>query len=260
MRNMHWDPSDTQSYKLREYLPLPGNFETVMNESYGMHNQGQNVKPVPKADLVAEHKSKSATYTPGGNENILWYSKHAVPCSAPLSSLRRVFIKDLKLGTDHRDAVAVLRTILSPRRFGDALQTVVEDEQGTFVYLRIYGPVVGAYVDHFLPEGSVVAVKAPWCQSNQIHGTAVIVHYLTDFVRLAQGGVLYPTKWNLSVPPLAPSASEWFKDEGNKAYKSGRCQTAVVRYTEALNFKPNESLEITILFQPSASQPCIWSF
>ncbi|TDL14611.1 TPR-like protein, partial [Rickenella mellea] len=168
------------------------------------------------------------------------------PCSAPLSSLQRIFVKDLKLGCEHHRAVAVLRTVVRPRRFGDALQTVVEDEQGSCICLRFYGPVVGSLVDHFLPEGSVVAVKAPWCLSNKVHGTAMVVHHLTDFVRLAQGGILFPDKWNLTVPPSAPSASEWFKEEGNTAYKSRRYQTAVVRYTEALNFKPGESLEIAI--------------
>ncbi|TDL17565.1 hypothetical protein BD410DRAFT_729785, partial [Rickenella mellea] len=143
------------------------------------------------------------------------------PCSAPLSSLHRKFLKELKLSCDYREAVVILRTLVPPRRFGDALQTVVEDEQGTCIYLRLYGPVVGAHIDHFLPEGSIVAVKAPWCQCNKNHGTAMVVQHLTDFVRLPQGGVLYPDKWNLSVPPSAP-------------------------YTEALNIKPSGSLEIAI--------------
>ncbi|TDL17571.1 TPR-like protein [Rickenella mellea] len=211
-------------------------------------NQGQTVKLVSKSDIIAEHKSKSTANEPFTSESHFVYFKREPPCSKPLSSLRRAFLKDLKLGWDsgYHDAVVVLRTIAPPRRFGDALQTVTEDEQGNCIYLRFYGPIAGVHVDHFLPEGSVVAVKAPWCKSNRVHGTAIVVKYLTDFVCLAQGGILYPAKWNLIVPPSAPSASEWFKEEGNCAYKSQKYQTAVVRYTEALNFKPNETLEITI--------------
>ncbi|TDL17567.1 TPR-like protein [Rickenella mellea] len=239
---MSGDPHDTRSYDLREHIP--DKFHLV-DEDYGMRNRGENVKLVPKADIIDDHERKSAAWTPW-TENFFAYSKLDPPCSAPLSSLQRIFVKDLKLGCDYRETVAVLRTVAPPRRLGEALQTVVEDEQGTCIYLRIYGPVVAAHIDRFLPEGSVVAVKAPWCLCNKKFGTAMVVHYLTDFFRLVQGEILYPTKWNLLVPSAALSASEWFKEEGNNAYKSQKYQIAVVRYTEALNFKPNEYLKIAI--------------
>ncbi|TDL17572.1 hypothetical protein BD410DRAFT_883165 [Rickenella mellea] len=224
---MSSDPDDKYSFDPRYDVPV--GCDKIINEDIpnvlyqGMRNRGQTVKLTPKADIIAEHKSKSASNKPGVGESFFVHFKYEPPCSAPLSSLRRIFVKDLKLAWDYRDAVVVLRTLVPPR-------------------------------------GSVTPYRR-WWRTNKAPaftfdsmGTAIVVNYLTDFVRLAQGGILYPVKWNQSVPPSAPSASEWFKDEGNNAYKSQKYQTAVVRgvtlsyfqYTEALHFKPDESLKLAI--------------
>ncbi|TDL16462.1 hypothetical protein BD410DRAFT_688542, partial [Rickenella mellea] len=95
-------------------------------------------------------------------------------------------------------------------------------------------------------KGSVFAVKSQWCENPYCEERAIVVNYVGDLFQLGQGSAMYPAQWNRSVPASATSAGDWFKEEGNSCYKETRYRTAVLRYTEALNFEPHKALKIAI--------------
>lgn len=58
-----------------------------------------------------------------------------LPCTAPMTELRHVAIKDLQLETHHRGTYLLLRSITPPRRM-TAIMAVMEDKNGDVIMLE----------------------------------------------------------------------------------------------------------------------------
>lgn len=99
--------------------------------------------------------------------------QRAAPCYRPVSELKRVDPTGSAWGAVHRGQYAPLRTLTRPRvrvsNMGSALgalETVVEDERGAAVCLRVFNLDLGGLdvdVLRWMLEGAVVLVLGPYC-------------------------------------------------------------------------------------------------
>ena len=98
----------------------------------------------------SDRKSKEHIYSkfmlafmlrPNGQEGHLVHSSFIppayLPCTTPMTGLRRVAIKDLQLETHHRGTYLLLRSITPPSRM-TAIMAVMEDENGDVIMLQLY--------------------------------------------------------------------------------------------------------------------------
>lgn len=154
------------------------------------------------------------------------------PCTSPLSSLTPIALRDLRLETQHRGRVLIVKTFCHPIRM-TAIQNAVEDEFGDVELLAIYNLPQTVALNEILPHGVIVAVKEPYYKRTADGGTVVRVDHPSDFISLRPNDQIIPTRLAPRILEVNLSALS-LKEEGNAAFKRGDWQLAVDSYSGAL--------------------------
>lgn len=189
--------------------------------------------------------------------------QRAAPCYRPISELKKVDLAGLAWGAVHRGRYVPLRTLTPPRvRVSNAgsglgaLETVVEDERGAAVCLRVFNLDLGgldADVQRWMPQGAVVLVLEPYCEdvepvkaadgdvkrksSTTTISSGVRVDHPSDLVFLRPGDPLVPKTWAKRMAAPVPGdvsadvgACEKLKEEGNLAFKARDYGKAIEKF------------------------------
>lgn len=157
------------------------------------------------------------------------YIFHRFPPSvAPLKSLRKTYIDNLLLETNHRGEYVVLRTITPSTRL-TAVMSAVEDETGACDHLQIYNMNRDLHPKQILPEGQVVIIKEPFYKMNLNRGTGIRVDHVSDIIFLDPDDDHIPIKWQPSMKAPGKTPVDW-KEEGNSYYRSKKFYEAIEWY------------------------------
>jgi hypothetical protein len=157
------------------------------------------------------------------------YIFHRFPPSvAPLKSLKKTYIDNLLLETNHRGEYVVLRTITPSTRL-TAVMSAVENETGACDHLQIYNMNRDLHPKKILPEGQVVIIKEPFYKMNLNRGTGIRVDHVSDVIFLDPNDDRIPIKWQPSVKSPGKTPVDW-KEEGNTYYKSKKFYEAIEWY------------------------------
>ena len=224
--------------------------------------RGKHVLPLaPLETLVAQHEERlrSPSPDPGSLEeyinNTHFVFQRSPPCYKPLSSLKKADITNLKWSTVHRGRFVVLRTSTHPRLLSTnlgQLETIVEDERGVGVTLRVFNvnvDVRASNAEKWLPMGSVIAILEPYCEpipdmddakrKKSSTSSGIRVDHPSDIVSLERLDKLYPKQWasDTSTPTISGEQScEVLKEEGNQAFKAKDYYVAIQRYVLFIPF------------------------
>ncbi|KAI5844642.1 hypothetical protein DFP73DRAFT_605292 [Morchella snyderi] len=167
------------------------------------------------------------------------YIFHRFPPSvAPLESLKKTYIDNLLLETNHRGEYVVLRTITPSTRL-TAVMSAVEDETGACDHLQIYNMNRDLHPKQILPEGQVVIIKEPFYKINLNRGTGIRVDHVSDVIFLDPDDDRIPIKWRPSVKVPGKTPVDW-KEEGNAYYRSEKFYEAIKCYTKVINMVPDD--------------------
>ncbi|KAH8845485.1 hypothetical protein MCOR27_007106 [Pyricularia oryzae] len=154
------------------------------------------------------------------------------PCTLPLSTLVPIMIRDLRLETQHRGRVLIVRAFCHPTKL-TSIQNAIEDELGDVDRLAIYNLPQTVEPDAVLPQGAVVAIKEPYYKRTADGGLFVRVDHPSDFVRLRPGSSIIPDSLATHKTKADPSVLE-LKEDGNTAFKNGKFEAAIDLYSHAL--------------------------
>lgn len=163
----------------------------------------------------------------------------APPSIRPLTSLKKLRISELKWCEVHRGGVLVLRNIAPARRAekeGGVLATVVEDEYGSALVLRLFNYPISSTTtasnapspEDFFPPGLLFAIKEPYCEAASEATSGLRVDHPSDIVLVDDGHSLVPERWRRKFGD-SQAPAEVLKEEGNAAFKKGVYDVAVLR-------------------------------
>ncbi|KAL7924681.1 hypothetical protein ACQKWADRAFT_319251 [Trichoderma austrokoningii] len=155
------------------------------------------------------------------------------PCTMPLSSLVPIHIRDLKLETQHRGHVLIVRTFCEPDYLA-SVQNAIEDESGEVNRLAIYNLLPTTDPNAVLPKGAIVAIKEPYYKCTADGGVIVRVDHPTDFELLKPGHGMIPRGFNARIMQIGQTAMH-LKDEANAKFSSGDFREAIEIYSDALD-------------------------
>ena len=163
-----------------------------------------------------------------------WIADPYPPSVAPLEILKKLFIKDMRLETQHRGCYTVLR-VATPPSTRTAIMAIVEDEKADGVLLSLYqqeseSDRSGNKVMEF---NRVCIVKEPYFKGTSDGGYGVRVDHLSDIVWLSSEDERVPFEWRPQITELEKTTED-LKEEGNAAFKTGNFEAAIQSYTSAL--------------------------
>lgn len=161
-----------------------------------------------------------------------------LPSIEPISSLKPILLRDLRLEVHHRGRVLVAKTFCEPIQIS-AIQNAIEDVEGNVNRLSIYNLPSATPLDKVLPQGAVVAVKEPYFKAAADGGVMVRVDHPSDFVMLKASDSSVPPQWRTELK--ATMTASQLKDEGNTAFRHGKWQEAAEFYTEAIAKSDNDT-------------------
>ena len=158
-----------------------------------------------------------------------WVAAPYPPSVAPLSTLKKLYIKDLHLETHHRGSYSLLR-VATPTVTMTAVMTIMEDEKDDGVMFQLYQQ---EDEDHRPGEETVqiqhvCIVKEPYFKVMNDGGYGLRVDHLSDVIWLSRDDERIPRGWRAPISELEKIA-EVLKEEGNLALKAGMLKNAVER-------------------------------
>ncbi|KAI6370623.1 hypothetical protein MCOR25_004167 [Pyricularia grisea] len=154
------------------------------------------------------------------------------PCTVPLSSLKPIRLRDLRLEMQHRGRVLIVRAFCKPAKIA-SIQNAIEDEHGDVERLAIYNLPSTVEADAVLPLGAVVAIKEPYYKRTADGGLFVRVDHPSDFVPLRPDNSIIPERLATHKTRASPPVLR-LKENGNAAFKKGNFETAIDLYSHAL--------------------------
>jgi hypothetical protein len=170
------------------------------------------------------------------------------PSIAPLKSLQRIGIRELRLETHHRGRYVLLRTVTPPNRM-TAIMTMCEDLNGDVVLVQLYQQEEDGQrpADDILGEGSVIVVKEPYFKIMGDGECGIRVDHVSDFVQLEDDDEMVPEAWRMAGPGMESMDWNW-KWAGEEFLGSRRWWEAVSAFGRApKGAKREEEREIRIL-------------
>ncbi|KAI4720930.1 hypothetical protein E4T48_02858 [Aureobasidium sp. EXF-10727] len=179
-----------------------------------------------------EHYGAISTYTTS-EIKLTVVSEAYKPSVAPLQTLTKINLVDLRLETHHSGNVLFLRTFGRSTNVSE-IQTFmpVEDEMGDVDRIAILNFGLASWPERQLPPGSILAIKEPFYSSvSEDIGMALCVHHPSDVVFLDQDHPWLLPEWKTSAPPK--TTSQW-KLDGNNALKNKDYIKANHCYTRGL--------------------------
>ena len=150
-----------------------------------------------------------------------------LPSIAPLEELKKIFIKDLRLETNHRGDYLLLRLITHPARM-TAIMAIVEDEREDAVLLQLYQQDDKKVrpATSILKHNDIVIIKEPYFKVIGDGEYGLRVDHVSDLVRIELCDERVPRQWTPRVVDLDKTVDDW-KLEGNEAtmeLKRVRCR------------------------------------
>lgn len=137
------------------------------------------------------------------------------PCERPIGDLSPILAGDLRLETQHRGRMMLVRVINNPHR-GTFITTVVEDEQGTALVLDAYHHPQSVPAKEIMQLNDVLLLKEPFMKTYFDDWRYTLrVDHPGDMVKLTSADERIPAKWRAKVPQMAPSKD--LRAQGNKA-------------------------------------------
>ena len=158
-----------------------------------------------------------------------WVAAPYPPSVAPLSTLKKLYIKDLHLETHHRGFYSLLR-VATPTVTMTAVMTIMEDEKDDGVMFQLYQQ---EDADHRPGEEAVqiqhvCIVKEPYFKVMNDGGYGLRVDHLSDVIWLSPDDEKIPRGWRAPISALEKTA-QVLNEEGNLALKAGKLVDAVER-------------------------------
>ncbi|KAE9362710.1 SET domain-containing protein [Stipitochalara longipes BDJ] len=165
------------------------------------------------------------------------------PSTAPLSSLKKIGIKDLKIETNHRGFYLLLRCVCEPMRMS-AIMNVVEDEQGTANPFALYlqEPEHVRPAESILKQNQVFILKEPYFKVGTNSQYAIRVDHPTDIMWLFDDDTRVPEKWRSKMFGQTKPAEYW-KKRGNDFVNMGKFYDATEMYSRGIRSSPSASEE-----------------
>ncbi|KIA75674.1 hypothetical protein HK57_00535 [Aspergillus ustus] len=165
------------------------------------------------------------------------------PSVAPLSTLKRIRIRELTLETHHRGSYILLRAVTPTDRM-TAVMAVVEDERGDVLMLQLYNQEKEFSTDGRLVEGTGILVKEPYLKIMADENYGIRVDHLSDVKVLLSSDPLVPLSWQ-GRREMDATAND-YKTKGNDHFNKAEYYLAIDWYSEALKSSPTTDEALTI--------------
>lgn len=165
-----------------------------------------------------------------------WVADPYPPSVAPLSTLQKLCVDEMRLEMHHRGSYALLR-VSSPATRMTAVMVVVEDERGNGVVLQVHQLEDTEFelAEDVARVGDVCVVKEPYFKTMGCEEYGIRVDHVTDIVWLAKDDSRIPLRWAPRVSEVGKTAKE-LKEEGNAALKARNLTKAVKVYAPMVFF------------------------
>lgn len=152
-----------------------------------------------------------------------------LPCRTPLSELRRINIRDLRLETHHRGTYLMVHAITPPNRM-TGIMVLVEDEREHAVMLQIYQQdnEKTRAADKIVNVGSVMILKEPFFKVMASGEYGLRIDHVSDIVEVHDYDPRRPMRWRPRVIDAEVSA-EILKTRGNEAMGKGMYWQAITQ-------------------------------
>lgn len=147
------------------------------------------------------------------------------PCVTPLSELKKVMIRDLRLETHHSGTYLLLRSVTPPDRM-TAVMAIVEDEKKDVLMLQLYYQAEEneRSAEEILPEGAVLIVKEPYLKVMADGDYGIRVDHLSDVNFDVRESI--PNQWQLKAKKERVPAST-SKMRGNDCFNKSKYFEAI---------------------------------
>lgn len=135
------------------------------------------------------------------------------PCVAPLSTLKKVLMRQLTIDTHHRGSYIVVRAV-TPVHTAGAAMIIVEDEERNVLLLQWYNQD-HTVTDSCLPEGTVLIIKEPFVgiitdkEGPQV-GHGLRVDHPSDLIIVPNYCSQIPLQWKPEFVDGNISAKDWW--------------------------------------------------
>jgi len=153
-----------------------------------------------------------------------------LPCIEPLKTLKKVYIRDLRLETNHRGRYIMLRSATPPTRLTGVMM-IASDEKGDGVTLQLYHQQDEHYgpIKDLIQVNNVYIIKEPYFKTTSDGRYGVRVDHVSDISLLQGDDPIMPLIWCPSLVETGKTAAKW-KEEGNALLRKGNLGGAVTRY------------------------------
>ncbi|KAF5988494.1 TPR domain-containing protein [Fusarium bulbicola] len=192
--------------------------------------------PFPNSKLLEEHMMTLPVTT---------VEAPYPPCTIPEKDLKPISISDMRLETHHWGSKVLLHILSSADRH-EAIMSVVEDQAGTAVLLKLYHQPLEKEIscNWTMLDHRVCIVKNPFFQ--RVNDTispnfaqtpqpyySLRVDHPGDIIPLRHGDGRIPEAWKVD-PCRDDKTSHGYRDHGNKAFRKKNWVEAHHSYSEAL--------------------------
>lgn len=184
-------------------------------------------KASPREEVIKEfmaQRKKTSKLSPD-RLRFFFFPPSYLPCTRPLSELKKVMFNDLLLETHHRDSYLLLRSVTLPYR-ENAVFSIVEDESGDAMLLELYYQDRQRDAEDIVEEGTVLIVKEPYLCLHANGGHGVRVDHLSDLIRLPEYDEQIPAVWRSDGSNFQLSGDSW-KAKGNEYFNSRKYERAI---------------------------------
>ncbi|KAH7174555.1 uncharacterized protein B0J16DRAFT_404292, partial [Fusarium flagelliforme] len=144
------------------------------------------------------------------------------PSITPAAELEAIPFSQMRLQMPQHGKRVLVRVITPPVRDTTTVKAVVEDEEGTAVFLDLFQQLEDKVEPHWevVLHHSVAIIKEPFFMQSVDHPCALKVDHPSDIVWLRQGDERIPQKWRVDmyrgVPDGLPHKTDFYRMYGNK--------------------------------------------
>ena len=159
-----------------------------------------------------------------------WVAEPYPPSVAPLSTLKKLHINEMRLETHHRGFYALLKVTTPPNRM-NAVMVIVEDEKEHGIMLQVYQQEDTEYglAEDIAQVGAVCIVKEPYFKTMNDGEYGIRVDHVSDILWIDQDDDRIPLGWRARISEIDRTAKD-LKEEGNVALKARNLHKAIKWY------------------------------
>ncbi|KAL9597818.1 MAG: hypothetical protein Q9219_004895 [cf. Caloplaca sp. 3 TL-2023] len=171
-----------------------------------------------------------------------WVGLPYPPSVAPLETLKRCYLNELRLETHHRGFYLLLRAVTPPNTM-TAVMAIVEDERYDGVMFQLFQQEDDGHRqgDIMVQKHHVFIVKEPYYKIMNDGDYGLRVDHVSDVIWLSPDDERIPLDWQAGITEVNKTAVI-LKEEGNLALKHGKLREAAELYTSALRVSTTSEL------------------